>query len=137
MTPELPILIVDDEPLILSMLEMALTADGYKVVTARSGDEAIRCACLQRFDLFMIDLIMPRKDGIETILTLRASDKKTPIIAMSGGWNDGANNCLPLAEKIGACGILAKPFDRNTLLATVRREIRRPELMAMPPIATT
>lgn len=125
------ILIVDDEVPILLMMEMIFTAAGFKVATARCGDEAIRIAGSQHFDLFLIDLIMPVRDGIETILALRARDKKTPIIAMSGGWDGGTKSCLPLAEKIGACGTLAKPFDRKTLLAAVGRELRGCDLSSV------
>ncbi|MBC8126330.1 MAG: response regulator [Gloeobacteraceae cyanobacterium ES-bin-144] len=119
------ILIVDDEPLILWTLSKALEADGHQITSASNGEEAIRIARTQQFDLFIIDLIMPYKDGIETMLELRALDKDTPIIAMSGGWNGGAKSCLPLAGKMGACAMLAKPFDRTTLLAIVGHEIRK------------
>jgi DNA-binding response OmpR family regulator len=120
MTPVKRILVVDDEPMILFLLEQLLAAEGYEVVTATNGDEAQRLSQAQWFDLFLIDLIMPCKDGIETILSLRAFRRNAPIIAMSGGWNGGTRNCLPLAEKLGACGTLAKPFDRETLLSMVR-----------------
>jgi DNA-binding response OmpR family regulator len=120
MTPVKRILVVDDERTILFLLEQVLAAEGYEVVTASNGDEAQRLSRTQWFDLFLIDLIMPRKDGIETILSLRSFRPNTPIIAMSGGWNQGTRSCLPLAGKLGACATLAKPFDRGTLLGTVR-----------------
>lgn len=120
MTPVIRILVVDDEPTILFLLEQLLVAEGYEVVTATNGDEAQHLSQAQWFDLFLIDLIMPCKDGIETILSLRNFRRSAPIIAMSGGWNGGARSCLPLAGKLGACGTLAKPFDRDTLLMTIR-----------------
>lgn len=129
MTPTSRILIVDDEPTILFLLDKLLTAEGYEVVTASSGEQALRLARCHRFNLFLVDLIMPSKDGIETILALRAIRKKTPIIAMSGGWDGGARSCLPLAAKLGACGTLAKPFDRKTLIEAVSREIAAPQLL--------
>ncbi len=119
MTPAKRILVVDDEPAILLLLEHLLAADGYEVVTAPNGDQAHHLARTQWFDLFLIDLIMPCKDGIETILNLRTFRRSAPIIAMSGGYG-GARSCLPLAGMLGACGTLAKPFDRDTLLGTVR-----------------
>ena len=131
MTPSSRILIGDDEPTILFLLGKLLTAEGYEVATASSGEEAIRLARAHRFNLFLVDLIMPSKDGIETILALRARQKKTPIIAMSGGWNGGARSCLPLAAKLGACGTLAKPFDRDTLIEAINREIAKPQLVAV------
>jgi len=121
MNPAKQILVVDDEPAILFLVERILSAEGYEVVTAANGNEAIQLTRTHRFDLFLVDLIMPCKDGIETILTLRSFRMNAPIIAMSGGWHDGTRNCLPLAEKIGACGTLAKPFDRDTLIMTVQQ----------------
>ena len=126
MTPVSRILIVDDEPAILLLLGKLLVAEGYEVATASNGDEAIHLSRTHCFDLFLIDLIMPCKDGIETILTLRARRKNTPIIAMSGGWNGGAKSCLALAGKLGACGTLAKPFNRETLMEAIRREAGEP-----------
>lgn len=125
MTPVSRILIVDDEPAILFLLGKLLSAEGYHVTTSSNGDDAIRLSRTYHFDLFIIDLIMPHKDGIETIISLRTKEKKTPIIAMSGGWNGGSNNCLPLAGKLGACGTLAKPFDRTTLLAAIDEQVRK------------
>jgi DNA-binding response OmpR family regulator len=120
MNPAKRILVVDDEPTILFLLEQLLAAEGYEVVTASDGDEAHRLARTQWFDLFLVDLIMPRKDGIETILSLRSYRRNAPIIAMSGGWQGGSRTCLPLAGKLGAFSTLAKPFDRETLIMKVR-----------------
>lgn len=131
MTPVSRILIVDDEPVIRLLLGKLLVAEGYEVATAANGDEAIHLSRTHCFDLFLIDLIMPGKDGIETILTLRARRKNTPIIAMSGGWNGGAQSCLALAGKLGACGVLAKPFNRETLIEAIRREVGGPRSRAV------
>jgi CheY-like chemotaxis protein len=125
MTHPRRILVADDEPTIRFLLDKILTDEGYHVTTVSNGEEALRMSATHVFELFLIDLIMPGKDGIETILTLRAKRKHTPILAISGGWNDGANSCLPLAGKLGACGTLAKPFDRATLLDAVRRELAK------------
>lgn len=66
---------------------------------------------------------MPGIDGIDTILSLRASQPDIRIIAMSGGITKGDKNFLPLASKIGACRTLAKPFERLSLLAAIEEEI--------------
>lgn len=125
------ILVVDDETAILPLVEQILAAEGYEVVTATNGDEAHRLWRSQWFDLGLIDLIMPGKDGIETILMLRSSRKGIPIIAMSGGWHGGARNCLPLAAKLGVAGTLRKPFDRATLLEAIRSSLE--SVSRMPP----
>lgn len=121
------ILIIDDDPNIRYLIDTVLTTEGYKAVTAASGDEAVSHASKQPFDLALIDLIMPGKDGIETMLLLRARQPQLRIIAMSGGWSGGTRTCLPLAGKLGACATLAKPFDRAALLEAVRREVGEPE----------
>lgn len=130
MNPALSILIVDDEPAILSLLEQLLAAEGFEVVTASSGDEAIQLSREIDFDLFLVDLIMPGKDGIETMLALRTRCQHTPVIVMSGGESGPAHNYLPLAVKLGASGTLAKPFDRKTLLEAIGRAAAKPRVMA-------
>lgn len=131
MKSRLRILIVDDEPTVVLLLKELLVAEGYEVTTAANGDEALRLSQTRVFDLFIVDLIMPRKDGIETILSLKARFRNKPIIAMSGGWSSGEGNFLPLAGKIGACGTLAKPFRRSELLHAVRRETAHAMRMAV------
>lgn len=128
MNPPPRILIADDDASILFVLDKILVAEGYEVSRAANGDEAVRLARGLRYDLFLIDLIMPHKDGIETILSLRASHRKVPVIAMSGGMGDGDRSCLPLAGTLGACRTLAKPFDREALLGAIRSALRMPPM---------
>lgn len=134
MNPAIRILVVDDESTNLLLLEKVLAAEGYEVWTASSGDDALHLARAQWFDLFLIDLIMPCKDGIETILSLRSFRRNAPIIAMSGGLQDGARSYFTLAGKLGACGTLAKPFDRGTLITSIQSVLngvpRRPNVSA-------
>jgi len=125
------ILIVDDEPHVRFLIETILKAEGYTVVTAGSGHEALRIFSEHHYDLVLTDLILPGIDGIETILLLRAQRPHLRIIAMSGGWNGGSKTCLPLAGKLGACNILAKPFDRTKLLDAIERELGSPKELAV------
>lgn len=120
MNPTSRILVVDDDPAILYLLKILLAAEGYDVVCASSGNEALEYSRAEPFDLYLIDLIMPSMDGIETMLTLSSFRKDAKIIAMSGGWNGGVHNCLTLAEKLGAFSTLAKPFDKNTLINMIQ-----------------
>ncbi len=124
------ILIVDDEAPMCFVIQHLLRAEGYEVSTAPNGQVALEIASKESFDLVMTDLIMPLKDGIETILQLRVSQPDIKIIAMSGGWNGGAQSYLRLAGKLGASQTLAKPFDRATLLDAIEREIGRPEALS-------
>lgn len=113
------LLVVDDEYSIRLILAEFLKAEGYHVTVAASGDEAIQLARRLCFDLVITDMRMPGMDGVETILTLRAEHPKLRIVAISGAAADVPGSFLPLAGKLGAAKILAKPFDRKELLAAV------------------
>jgi DNA-binding NtrC family response regulator len=120
------ILIVDDEAPIRFLIAQALVSQGYTVKTAESGLEALQIAGAEAFSLIMTDLIMPGKDGIETILALKSKHPKTRIIAMSGGFQGGKSSYLPLAGKIGACRTLAKPFGIAAMFEAIESEIGKP-----------
>lgn len=126
MPPKFKILIVDDEAPIRFLIAQTLASYGYVVKTAENGIEALELASQESFGLIMTDLIMPGRDGIETILALRSKHPKTRIIAMSGGFHGGKQSYLPLAGKIGACRTLAKPFGISTMLEAIEAEIGKP-----------
>jgi DNA-binding response OmpR family regulator len=114
------ILVVDDEELVRTLLEQVLTREGHIVMCAANGDEALRCLREQPTDLMITDLIMPGKEGIETITDARREFPDMKIIAMSGGGRVGPGNYLSLAGKLGADRVFAKPFDHRILVGTVR-----------------
>ena len=70
-TPGQPLLVLDDEPLVRYTLEAALRQNGYQVVQAGDGDEALDVLAAARVDLVLTDLVMPRREGIETIIEIR------------------------------------------------------------------
>ena len=106
------ILVIDDEKIVLSVLEIALTSIGHKVVLAQDGREGIRKFDEGIFDLVITDLIMPKVDGNGVIDHIRNSKrKKTPIIGISGTPWDLESHSLD--------SILSKPFPLKTLLKTV------------------
>jgi DNA-binding response OmpR family regulator len=104
------ILLVDDDPDIRSLLKIMLTGQGHEVVEATDGTQALRLAEAEPFDLVLTDLIMPDKEGIETIMELRKKFPRIRIIAMSGGGVGRQEDYLGLAGKLGAMRTLAKPF---------------------------
>lgn len=114
------ILVVDDEKSWRDVLEYTLSLDGFQVLTAADGQEAVGLARMMRFDLVITDMIMPRKEGIETIMELRALSPGIRIIAMSGGLSGGTGDFLPLAKTLGASAVLRKPFERQEFIDTVR-----------------
>jgi DNA-binding response OmpR family regulator len=113
------VLVVDDEKPWRDVLEYTLSEDGFEVLTAADGNEALDLAKDMRFDLVITDMIMPRKEGIETIMELRALTPGIKIIAMSGGVSGGTGDFLPLAKTLGAATVLRKPFGRQQFVDAV------------------
>lgn len=113
------ILLADDEEVLRGLLAGMLETDGHSVTMVPDGNALLKVVT-KDFDLVITDLIMPEKEGIETIIALRKALPKMKVIAMSGGGRGGPKNYLQLALKLGAVGILEKPFDRDKLLSVVR-----------------
>jgi DNA-binding response OmpR family regulator len=117
------VLIVDDEPRILKFLEVKLKASGYGVLTANSGFEALEQVEAQDPDLVVLDVLMPKKDGFETLKELRAFSS-VPVIILSAKEAD-ADKIRGL--ELGADDYLAKPFSPDELVARIAAVRRRLE----------
>jgi CheY-like chemotaxis protein len=118
------ILVADDDASIRASLDALLTKAGYQVILARNGSDAVRLWRKLGGDLVILDLFMPEKDGIETIIELRAHSPGIRIIAMSGG---GANQRFDLLEDtrlLGATQTIAKPFTSADMIAMVSRALK-------------
>lgn len=89
------------------------------VIEAEDGEEGLRMLRANAVDLVICDLIMPRADGIGTILNIRRSMPAMKIIAISGGGRSHAMELLKVAEQMGADHVLGKPFTRDQLLTVV------------------
>jgi len=123
MTPA-SILLIDDDRF-FAKLTAAMLAPA-QVVVAKDGAEGIALMQERRFDLLITDLLMPGKDGIETILEIRRADAALPILAISGGGKfGGRGDLLRMAQRLGANATLQKPFTREELLAAVEACIAR------------
>jgi CheY-like chemotaxis protein len=116
------ILLADDEEVLRGLLIAMLETDGHEVTGVANGTEILKAVATVQppFDLLVTDLIMPDREGIETIMELRKKHPTLRIIAMSGGGRSGAQNYLKLALKLGASAVLEKPFDRDELIRAVR-----------------
>jgi DNA-binding response OmpR family regulator len=114
------ILVIDDEAPVRNMLRQMLEKEGYEVVEAPDGAIGMRLFHEQSIDLIITDILMPEKEGIETILELRKSAPQVKIIAISGGGRTVKLDVLPIAQSFGAARTLAKPFERRELLEAVR-----------------
>jgi CheY-like chemotaxis protein len=108
------ILIIDDDPQILDMLGQILEREGYDIVKALNGKEG------NPVDLIITDIIMPEKDGIETIFELRKDFPDLKMIAISGGGRIEPEEYLFMAQKLGVQRTFAKPVARAELLKALR-----------------
>ncbi|HXV73108.1 MAG TPA: response regulator, partial [Sphingomonadales bacterium] len=111
----------DDEQAIRSILRMVLQMAGHNVETAANGEEVLTLARARAFDLIITDIIMPKKEGIETILELKKLHPAIKVIAISGGGRKGSMDFLEVAEKVGASATIAKPFEPDDLVAAVKK----------------
>jgi len=113
------ILVIDDDDQFRGMLREMLERAGYEVADAPNGKEGIRLYRENPADLVVTDIIMPEKEGIETIMDLRREFPEVKIIAMSGGGRIDPEEYLHMAEKLGAKRTFAKPVEREELLKAV------------------
>ena len=111
----LRILLVDDDDLFRRMLRSLLEQAGHEVAEAREGNEGLMKFQPDAYDLMITDLIMPGKEGIETIMELRNRSPEARILAVSGGGMNFAEDYLHIARKVGANHVLAKPFTQAQL----------------------
>lgn len=114
------ILVIDDDENIRRLLRAILEPEGYQVLEAPDGDKGIKEYQNNPTDLVITDLIMPGKEGIETIRDLRREFPNVKIIAVSGGGRIGPDSYLKMAKGVGALCTLSKPIDRSGLLNAVK-----------------
>jgi DNA-binding response OmpR family regulator len=115
------ILLIDDDPLVAFTVERMLQGGGFEVVRAPDGEKGLKALQGQKIDLVITDIIMPVKEGIETIREIRERNATLPVIAVSGGGHGAGGNYLRMAQALGATEVLAKPFNQDELLAAVKR----------------
>jgi DNA-binding NtrC family response regulator len=114
------ILVIDDERIIRTIVKHALEEDGHEVIEAGDGEEGIQLYRKNPTDLVVTDIIMPRKEGIETIKELRRNYPDIKIIAMSGGGKISSVDYLKLARQFGAMGTYDKSSNWGELVKMVR-----------------
>ncbi|HAG16545.1 MAG TPA: response regulator [Bacteroidales bacterium] len=113
------IVVIDDDAQFRMMMVEMLERKGYEVYAAADGEEGIQLWESLSPDLVITDIIMPNKEGIETILELKRKNKAVKIIAISGGGRTNAQDNLRSAKLLGASLTLAKPFESAELMAAV------------------
>jgi len=104
------ILIIEDDGALRKVMAKVLRMSGHQVSEAEDGRVGLRLFREDAFDLVVSDLLMPEKEGIETIMELRENNPDLPILAVSGGFATDREGPLHDAEILGASASLAKPF---------------------------
>lgn len=114
------ILVIDDDEIMNDMIVQLLSEAGYDAVGAEDGRCGLALLDTGDFDLIVTDIIMPEKEGLETIIEIRRRSTSLPIIAISGGGKLGPEQYLHLAKHFGANLTFQKPFQNERFLEAVR-----------------
>ena len=118
------ILAADDSASMRDMVSMSLGSAGFEVTSAADGEEALRLAAKSVFDLVLLDVNMPHRDGLEVTRALRAEPnyRHTPILMLT---TENSPDRKREGKSAGATGWIVKPFDPAQLIATVHRVLLR------------
>ena len=120
------ILIIDDDHHILLMIKKMLERAGFEVDLASNGNEGLELFKKMPVDLVITDIIMPEKEGLETIREMKRLRPDLKIIAMSGGGKVSSDNYLNTAKIFGASRTLAKPFSQKQMVSAVQDLLGEP-----------
>jgi DNA-binding response OmpR family regulator len=114
------ILICDDDPVILRLLQVNLELEGFEVISAHNGEEALALATEHLPDLVILDIMMPRLDGYQTCEALKAQDstKDIPVVFVSAKAQESD---VEKGKSYGVADYLTKPFDPSELLEVVEK----------------
>src|SRR6059036_2354332 len=116
------ILVVDDEPAVRDSLDRALRLEGYKVEVAADGGEALDALGAQTVDAVVLDLMMPRVDGLQVCRRMRSTGDRTPVLMLTA--RDTVSDRVAGLDA-GADDYVVKPFALDELLARLRALLRR------------
>ncbi|WP_125573278.1 response regulator transcription factor [Levilactobacillus huananensis] len=116
------VLVVDDEPAIVTLLQYNLEQAGYQVVTAIDGEQALNLALHERFDVILLDLMLPKLDGVEVTKKLRQEKVSTPIIMITAKTSEFDT---VFGLELGADDYITKPFSPREVIARMKAVMRR------------
>ena len=125
------VLIIDDSERVRASVRAMLESSGFDVSVATDGQDGINQFRQERFDLVISDIVMPMKDGLQTIREIREMSPDIPIVAMSSGTHFSSEGSaqqmtsytLSIAEELGATRTIGKPFSRDNLLGVIRESM--------------
>lgn len=126
------ILIVDDDPTVRLIATELLRGGGHAIVEAEDGDDALKTVGAMAIDLVVLDLLMPNKDGLETIVELRKRQPGIRILAISSGGRMEPGHLLRTAMVFGADECLEKPLRLETFSQAVDRLLARSSQAVAP-----
>jgi DNA-binding response OmpR family regulator len=118
------ILIIDDDYHILKMMKKMLERAGFEVELASNGNEGLKVFKTTPADLVICDIIMPEKEGLETIREMKRLYTNLKILAMSGGGRVTTKSYLNTARAFGATKTMGKPFSQKQMVSTVQELMR-------------
>ena len=128
------ILIVEDEKNIVDILSFNLSREGYDTLEAYDGETGLRLALEENPDLILLDLMLPKMDGFDVCRSVRERNRSTPIIMLTAREEERGK---VLGLELGADDYITKPFSMRELLARVKANIRRTEMLSAQPTAPT
>lgn len=117
------ILVVDDAPMIRELLRSVLEAEGFSVIEASDGEEAVRLCEDKEIDLSIIDIFLPKKGGLQVMGELIKTDKQQKFIAISGGEAFNPEAIVELAKVFDVVETFTKPIDTRKLVETVKQAL--------------
>jgi DNA-binding response OmpR family regulator len=126
------ILVVDDEPDTVGLLELTLSTAGYEIQSARSGQEGLRLALEKPFDLLLLDVMMPDLTGFDLMRSLQelhGVSERAPVVILTA--RDRPED-REIGERLGAVGYLIKPATRGQLVDAIRQALASPAARGDP-----
>ncbi len=121
------ILIIDDDKLVISSIGRLLNKSGYEITMCMSGDEAIEIVRKETFDLIICDVLMPGRDGVDTITKITEMQQKegsgiakTPVLFITGFADSQLET---RAQELNPVGYILKPFDMRNFLDVIKKNL--------------
>jgi two-component system chemotaxis response regulator CheY len=119
---DLSMLITDDSIIARKKIKGLLKDTGFKITEAVNGNEALEILEIERFDIILLDLLMPELDGFDVLRRLKDKNMKIPVIVISADIQEATRE---LCMELGASGFLNKPPSKDELLATIENVINK------------
>ena len=115
------ILLIEGEPHVRKLMKEILEEEGHEIIECDNGTDGVREYKRAAIDLVVLDVLLPDKDGLDTLRELKQHHDDVKVMAISGGFVQGAIDMLPLAKRLGARHTLDKPFDLKMFLSAVKQ----------------